>query len=93
MVLFRSLKLGASGWDEIDSRVIKSSFNPILAPFLHICNLSVTTGVFPIQFKVAREVPNYKGDDLCIFTNYRPVSVLPLFSKSWPDRCAMEGNL
>ena len=31
--------------------------------------------------KIARVVPLFKTSDLSLFTNYRPVSVLPAFSK------------
>ena len=31
--------------------------------------------------KIARVVPLFKTGDLSLFTNYRPVSVLPAFSK------------
>ena len=34
-------------------------------------------GIVPDQMKIAREVPIYKA----IFSNYRPVSILPCFSK------------
>ena len=38
-------------------------------------------GVFPRELKYACVVPIYKGDDSSKFNNYRPVSVLPVFSK------------
>ena len=50
-------------------------------PLKHICNLSFTTGVFPSELKIANVVPIYKSGDDMIFSNYRPVSVLPIFSK------------
>lgn len=31
--------------------------------------------------KIARVIPVFKSDDQSLFTNYRPVSVLPSFSK------------
>ena len=53
----------------------------IAKPLTHICNLSFKTGVFPQQMKTANVVPIYKSGDEKIFSNYRPVSVLPVFSK------------
>ena len=38
-------------------------------------------GVFPWQMKIANIVPIYKSGDNTLFNNFRPVSVLPLFSK------------
>ena len=44
-------------------------------------NLSISNGIVPDQMKIARVVPLFKADDQPLFTNYRPVSVLPSFSK------------
>ena len=41
----------------------------------------VKTGVFPSAFKVAKVLPLHKGDSDNLFTNYRPISLLPAFSK------------
>ena len=35
----------------------------------------------PDQLKIARVIPLFKSGDESTFTNYRPVSVLPAFSK------------
>ena len=43
--------------------------------------ISFTTGVFPHELKIANVVPIYKGGNDNIFSNYRPVSDLPVFSK------------
>ena len=48
-------------------------------------NLSIAHGVVPDQMKIARVVPLFKADDQSLFTNYRPASVLPSFSK-FPER-------
>ena len=53
----------------------------IAKPLTHICNLSFKTGVFPQQMKIANVVPIDKSGDEKMFSNYRPVSVLPVFSK------------
>ena len=50
-------------------------------PLIHICNISFQKGVFPTELKIDNVVPIYKSGDEMIFTNYRPVSVLPVFSK------------
>ena len=75
------LKNSAAGWDGFDAQIIKQIKDFIISPFTHICNLSITTGVFPRQMKIANIVPIYKSGDNTLFNNYRPVSVLPLFSK------------
>ena len=47
----------------------------------HICNLSFSTGIFPEELKVANVIPLFKSTDEMVFSNYRPVSILPVFSK------------
>ena len=44
-------------------------------------DLSISHGIVPDQMKIARVVPLFKADDQSLFTNYRPVLVLPSFSK------------
>ena len=39
------------------------------------------TGIFPDELKIANIVPIFKSGDDMVFSNYRPVSVLPIFSK------------
>ena len=48
---------------------------------LRILNISLEEGVFPDEMKIARVLPLYKRDDPMIANHYRPVSILPVFSK------------
>ena len=58
------------------------SENPIVAPSLtHIINLSIITGIFPDEWKLARVSPIYKEGAKSDPNNYRPISVLPVISK------------
>ena len=75
------LKDSAAGWDELRPNMIKHVKQDIKLPLAHICNLSFGTGVFPSELKIANVVPIFKANDEMIFSNYRPVSVLPVFSK------------
>ena len=75
------MKNSSAGWDDITSDVIKSSCINIRNPLLYIINLSFKTGIFPSELKVARVVPLFKSGNSTLFSNYRPVSVLPAFSK------------
>ena len=61
--------------------IIKESIQIISRPLAHIMNLSTAHGVVQDQMKIARVVSPFKADDQSLFTNYRPVSVLPSFSK------------
>ena len=50
-------------------------------PLADIFNLSLSTGSVPEQLKIAKVIPIYEKENAEIFSNYRPVSVLPGFSK------------
>ena len=76
-----SFKDSAAGWDDLKSSMIKHIKESIIVPLVHICNRSFETGIFPSEFKIANVVPIYKSGDEMVFSNYRPVSVLPVFSK------------
>ena len=76
-----SLKDSAARWDGLKSSMIKHIKESITVPLVHICNRSFVTGIFPSELKIANVVPIYKSGDEMVFSNYRPVSVLPVFSK------------
>ena len=44
-------------------------------------NQILTTGIFPDKFKIAKVIPLFKNGDQSIFSNYRPISLLPSISK------------
>ena len=47
----------------------------------HLFNLLIENGVFPDYVNIARVTPIYKGEDSSDVNNYRPISMLPCFSK------------
>ena len=71
----------AVGYDNISMNLIKESIDIIISPLTCIINLSITSGIVPKQLKIGRVIPLFKSGEQNIFTNYRPVSVLPAFSK------------
>ena len=50
-------------------------------PLTHIINVSITKGYFPEEFKLAKVLPIFKSGDDQNIQNYRPISILPFFSK------------
>ena len=82
IAIVEEFQLGkAAGYDNIPMSIIKQSINFISSPLAHIVNLSIMHGIVPDQMKIARVVPIFKSGDKAIFSNYRPVSILPCFSK------------
>ena len=69
------------GLDSIPQGTVKDAALVITQPLLHILNLSLSTSKVPLEWKVARCVPVFKGGDAKNLDNYRPISVLPVFSK------------
>ena len=79
---FFSLKINKSaGYDVISFNVVEKCFGVLHKPLLHIFNLSLQTGIFPDKLKIARVTPLFKGGENYELGNYRPISVLPCFSK------------
>ena len=76
-----SMKDSSAGWDNFTANMIKKSHLYFKQPLLHVINLSFSTGIFPSELKVARVIPLFKAGLSTLFSNYRPVSVLPAFSK------------
>ena len=50
-------------------------------PLKYLFNLSIEKGVLPNGLEIARVTPIYKGESSSDVSNYRPISVLPCFSK------------
>ena len=76
-----SLKSSAAGHDGLHPSVIKKCPDLLSTPLLHIFNRSFEQGIFPDKLKLALVTPIYKKEEHNLFTNYRPISVLPVFSK------------
>lgn len=76
-----NLKNTSPGHDDIDVRVVKSGKQVISRFLQYVINRSFQEGVFPTHLKIARVVPVFKKGDQSLHSNYRPVSVLPCFSK------------
>ena len=69
------------GFDGISSKMIKIIKAALIEPITLIINQMLTTGIFPDKLKIAKIIPLHKKDEETLFTNYRPISLLPALSK------------
>ena len=79
----KSLKTDTStGEDQIPTKIVKLSTQYLIKPLTNAINSSINSGIFPHKAKRAAVCPLDKGGkDKTKLTNYRPVSVLNVFSK------------
>lgn len=71
----------SEGVDNISSKLMKLTIQGIAEPLSHVFNLSFSTGFFPEAMKTAKVVPIFKSGSQHSLDNYRPISILPAFSK------------
>ncbi len=67
--------------NEISTKLMKQTINTIISPITHIMNLSLSKGTVPDMMKISKTIPIYKSGDEHSLNNYRPISLLPTFSK------------
>ena len=73
----------ATGCDSLSPIVIKQARYSLAKPLAEIFNMSLTHGIFPDGLKIAQVTPIHKGGDRNVIGNYRPISVLSTFSKTF----------
>ena len=79
---FASLKVNkSSGYDYISADVVKRLSDQIFVILKQIFKISFAKGVLPDKGKIGRVTPIFKKGNNILVTNYRPISVLPCFSK------------
>jgi len=71
----------SSGHDDISTKLMKETICLISSPLSHIFNQSFVKGIVPINMKIAKIIPIYKNGKKDVLNNYRPISLLPAFSK------------
>ena len=73
----------AMGVDEIPTQVWKKGVVVLAGPIARVCNISLSTGIYPDIFKQAIIHPIFKGSgkDPRDPGSYRPISILPSLSK------------
>ena len=77
-----NLKNSSPGWDDFTAKIVKLSYPSFIIPLTYICNLSLSSGIVPNDLKIAKVILIFKSKKRNCINNYRPVSVLPVFSKN-----------
>ena len=52
-----------------------------IKPLTLLINQSLSSGVLPNDLKISRVKPLFKRGNVVLFSNYRPISILPSLSK------------
>ena len=71
----------SKGHDNITTNIDKEckyQFSPLL---MHLVNNSLSDGYAPNDLKIAKVIPLFKSDERYLVSSYRPISLLPVFSK------------
>ena len=80
-IILHSKSKKSTGFDNIDSYIVKQIAPQIVNQLANIFHKSFLTGIVPSKLKIAKVIPLYKTKDPALFSNYRPISLLPFFSK------------
>ena len=71
----------AAGIDEISGRFLNDGANILAKPIATICNISISSGLFPSDCKITKLKPLHKKGSKTSPEHFRPISLLPLTSK------------
>ena len=66
----------SEGFDKLSTKM-RETINEIATQHEHIINLSFVTGSVAVNLKIAKIIPIFKSGNNQLFTNYRPISILP----------------
>lgn len=90
--IIKQTKLTSPGYDGINIKIIKECSDEISPILTLIVNKCFREGSFPKRLQIAKIIPIYKKGERSIHANYRPVSILPSFSKIFEKLFAIRLN-
>ena len=70
-----------TGLDKIPCKLLKIAADIVAPSLTSIFNQSISVGIFPIDWKLARVSPVFKKGKKSDLNNYRPTSVIPIVAK------------
>ena len=73
----------AHGHDDISIRMIKICDESLLKPLLILFKNSLKLSYYPDIWKKSNIIPAHKKNDKQLLNNYRPISLLPIFGKTF----------
>ena len=76
-----NIKNKSPGVDNLPISVFRDNFDLFGPVIVDLINKSLSQGIFPAELKMAKIVPIHKSGEKCRIENYRPISLLPVFSK------------
>ena len=76
-----SLKNSSAGYDELPAHILKQNIVLYIKPLTHLVNTSIIKGIFPDELKIAKVIPIFKSGNKDLIENYRPISILSVFTK------------
>ena len=79
---FKSLKRNkAADFDDLSSNIVIDAYDTLKNSLFHVFKVSIEQGIFPDSLKIAKVTPIFKSGDKENVSNYRPIYILPVFSK------------
>ena len=71
----------APSFDDLSSNIVIDTHDNLKNILFHVFKVSIQPGTFPDSLKIAKVTPIFKSGDKDNVRNYRPISILPVFSK------------
>ena len=75
------LKKTSPGYDNLSAQTLENLIPWEIEHFTCIINKIITKSVYPPELKIARIIPIYKSGERNLTENYRPIAILPVYSK------------